>query len=197
MTDHVASRNAMSQTASPPQLSVFIATSLDGRIAAADGNLDWLTGAARPDEDYGYDDLLSSVDALAMGRGTYDHIAELDPLPFQNKPLYVFTHNPPPARNKVTFCSQTPRDAVTAWTSAGHRHVYVDGGRLISDFLAEDLIDTLTITTVPRILGGGPPLFHPHLPDSAWSLVTTRSYPSGLVTSSYARPPHLQEGLAV
>jgi len=172
---------------SPPLLSVFIATSLDGRIADADGSLDWLTSAAGPDEDYGYDALLDSVDALAMGRGTYNHIAEFDPLPFKGKPVYVFTHVSPPPRDGVTFWSMSPGEAVAAWSDAGHRHVYVDGGRLISDFLAEDLIDALTVTTVPHVLGDGPPLFHPHLPGSTWTLLTSRAYPSGLVTSRYER----------
>jgi len=62
-----------------PRLSVFLAASLDGFIATADGRLDWVEVAARPDEDNGYEGLMATVDALAMGRGTYDHIAHLDP----------------------------------------------------------------------------------------------------------------------
>jgi dihydrofolate reductase len=160
-------------------LSVFIATSLDGRIAAADGSLDWLITAAAPDEDYAYDAFLDSVDALAMGRGTYDHIAGLEPLPFKGKPVYVFTHHPPSPRANVTFWSLPPGEAVAAWAGAGHRHVYVDGGGVISD--------TLTITRVPRVLGDGPLLFHAHLPTSLWRLTASRAHPSGLVTSSYER----------
>ncbi|MBK9737953.1 MAG: hypothetical protein IPO93_00190 [Actinobacteria bacterium] len=86
-----------------PRVSVFIASSLDGFIATRDGSLAWLEAAAKEDEDYGFDAFLSSVDALAMGRGTYDHIAHLDPLPFGDRPVYVFTHRPPAPRPRVTF----------------------------------------------------------------------------------------------
>ena len=75
-----------------PLISVYIAASLDGFIARPDGSLDWLHAAALPEEDYGYDAFVAGVDALAMGRGTYDHIAHLQPLPFGGKPLFVFTH---------------------------------------------------------------------------------------------------------
>lgn len=170
-----------------PELSAFIATSLDGRIAAEGGSLDWLTAAARPDEDYGYDAFLRSVDALAMGRRTYDHIADHEPLPFHDKPVYVFTHRAPRPRRNVTFWSVRPDEAMAAWADAGLSHVYVDGGQLISDFLAAGLVDTLTITTAPCILGSGAPLFARLLPSSAWSLLGSQAYPSGMVTSTYRR----------
>ena len=110
------------------RLSVFIATSIDGYIATLDGSLDWLERAARPDEDYGFDEFLASVDALAMGRGTYDHIAHLDPLPFGERPVYVFTHRPPAPRAHVHFIRTDPAGgarptgpsrASTASTSTG------------------------------------------------------------------------------
>lgn len=171
----------------PPRLSVFLATSLDGFIADPDGGLDWLEQAARPGEDYGYDAFLSSVDALAMGRGTYDHIAGIDPLPFGDRPVFVFTHSPPAAREGVTFWQAGPREAVAHWQSRGFGRVYVDGGVLISAFLAEGLIDDLTITIVPRLLGDGLPLFHAGFPGSALALTGVRSWDSGLVSLSYER----------
>jgi dihydrofolate reductase len=83
---------------STTRLSVFIASSLDGYIATGDGSLIWLEQAASSDEDYGYSSLLESVDALATGGGTYDYIAHVDPLPFDGRPVFVFTHHPPPPR---------------------------------------------------------------------------------------------------
>ena len=96
------------------QLSVFIATSIDGYIADEGGSLDWLEGAARPDEDYGFETFIETVDALAMGRGTYDHIAHLDPLPFGDRQVYVFTHNPPP-RPGVTCRSVVHSPCGSTW----------------------------------------------------------------------------------
>jgi dihydrofolate reductase len=117
-----------------PQLSVFIACSVDGYIATRDGHLNWLDAAAKADEDYGWDRFIASVDALAMGRGTYDHIADVDPWPFAGKQVFGFTHRPPAARDGVTFWSVSPAEAVAHWTEVGLRRVYVDGGHLISAF---------------------------------------------------------------
>jgi dihydrofolate reductase len=170
------------------RLSVFVATSIDGYIATSDGSLDWLERAARPDEDYGFDDFLAEVDALAMGRGTYDHIAHLDPLPFGQRPVFVFTHRPPAPRAGVTFWELDPQQARAQWTDQGFDRVYVDGGRVISDFLAEGLIDDLILTTAPILLGSGRPLFHPGVLPADLLLDGVRSWPSGFVTRTYRRP---------
>ena len=169
------------------RLSVFIACSLDGYIATTEGSLDWLERAARPDEDYGYETFLASVDALAMGRGTYDHIAHLDPLPFGERRLFVFTHHPPSRRPGVTFWQHSPSEAASAWRELDLQRVYVDGGRLVSSFLADGLIDDLTITVVPVLLGSGRPLFHAGRPPVALSLTAVDHWASGLVNLSYER----------
>lgn len=170
-----------------PRLSVFIATSLDGYIATSDGNLDWLHNAATPGRDYGYATFMETVDALAMGRGTYDHIAALDPLPFDGRPLFVFTRQHPEPRTGVTFWQVEPAEALEQWARSGLARVYVDGGRLISSFLAVDLIDDLTITVVPVLLGSGLPLFHPSPVVRRFRLDGCASWPDGLVTLSYSR----------
>ncbi len=175
--------------ATRPQLSVFIATSLDGYIARPDGDLGWLEGAAREGEDYGYDTFMASVDALAMGRGTYDHVATMDPWPFAGRQLFVFTHRPAAARAGVVFWSTSVADAVAEWTRLGLRRVYVDGGQLISAFLAEGLVDDLTVTVVPRLLGDGLRLFHGGGVDQVLELRAVRPYPSGMVGLDYVRPP--------
>jgi dihydrofolate reductase len=169
-----------------PRLSVFIATSLDGYIASPDGSLDWLHEAAGDGQDYGYDAFIADVDALAMGRGTYDHIAAIDPLPFGARPVYVFTHRPPAARDGVTFWSPGVDEAIEAWTRSGFRRVYVDGGALIRSFLAVDAIDDLTITVAPVVLGAGIPLFRAELPRVDLVLEESRSFPSGMVRLRYA-----------
>ena len=171
------------------RLSVFIASSLDGYIATREGNLDWLERAASSDEDYGYDAFLEGVDALAMGRGTYDYIAHLNPMPFGGRPVYVFTHRPPPPRDGVTFWQESPRSALAHWSEKGLGRVYVDGGRLISDFLAQGLIDDLVITTVPVLLGDGLPLFHPIPVSTVLRLEAVKSWPSGFVSLTYSREP--------
>ncbi len=170
-------------------LSVYIASSLDGYIATLDDTLEWLDAAAGPDEDYGYDDFLGGVDALAMGRGTYDHIAHLEPLPFGDRPVYVFTHHPPRPRPGVTFWDLYPSAAAAQWSAAGLGRVYVDGGALIGAFLAEGLIDDMTLTTAPVLLGRGRPLFPPVDATSSWRLEAVQQWPSGMVQRRYRREP--------
>lgn len=170
------------------KLSVYIATSLDGYIASTDDDLAWLENAVGEGEDYGYDAFMSDIDALAMGRGTYDYIAHIDPLPFGERQLYVFTHRPPEPRDGVTFWAKTPEEALTHWEAEGVQHVYVDGGRLISDFLDVGLIDELTIATAPVLLGAGRPLFHPVSENpTALELVSMDKWPSGFVSRTYRR----------
>jgi len=172
---------------SSTRLSVFIASSLDGYIATRDGSLAWLEEAASSDEDYGYESFLENVDALAMGRGTYDHISHLDPLPFGGRPVFVFTHHPPRPREGVTFWQESPRGALKLWTRMGLDRVYVDGGALISGYLAEGLIDDLVITKVPVLLGDGLPLFHPIPVSARLRLDDVKSWPSGFVNLTYSR----------
>ena len=169
------------------RVSVFIASSLDGYIATRDGSLAWLEEAAASDEDYGYESFLGTVDALAMGRGTYDHIADLDPLPFGARPVFVFTHHPPGPREGVTFWQESPWTALDRWNAIGLGRVYLDGGALISEFLAQGLIDDLVLTKVPVLLGDGLPLFHRIPVSTRLVLDSVHSWPSGFVNLTYSR----------
>ena len=169
-------------------MSVFIASRLDGYIATRDGSLAWFDEAASRDEDDGYESFLATVDALAMGRGTYDHIAYLDPLPFAGQPVFVFTHRPPPPRAGVTFWQESPGGALERWNGMGLNRVYVDGGALISQFLGQGLIDDLVLTKVPILLGDGIPLFHPLPASTRLRLEGVQSWPGGFVNLTYSRP---------
>ncbi len=169
------------------RISVYIATSIDGYIATEDESLAWLEAAGSPDEDYGFQGFLDSVDALAMGRGTYDHIQHLDPLPFGERDVFVFTSRSSVPRHGVTFWSTDPRQALDEWRRRGLKRVYVDGGVLISAFLAEGLVDDMLLTTVPILLGRGRPLFHPVSRVQPMRLTGVQEFPSGMVNRSYQR----------
>jgi dihydrofolate reductase len=169
-----------------PQIEVYIAMSLDGYIAQPDGGIGWLEEAAAPGEDYGFEAFLAGVDAVAMGRGTYDVIADVADLPYGTRPVYVFTHRRPGARAGFTFWARTPDEAVADWAVSGHTSVYLDGGALVSQFLAAGLVDALTVTVVPVLLGGGLALFHPGPRSTALRLVGVDSWPSGMAQLRYA-----------
>jgi dihydrofolate reductase len=167
---------------------VFIASSVDNYIATEDDSLDWLNAASRSDEDYGYQSFMSSVDCVAMGRRTWDSIEAIDPLPFADRRVYVFTHRPPTsARPEITFWDASPSQALDEWSRLGVEHVYIDGGQLISSFLAEGLVDDLVLTKIPVLLGSGRPLFTRVEKTTSLTLESVEAFPSGIVNLRYSR----------
>jgi len=166
--------------------SVFVGTSLDGFIARANGDLDFLpTGGGEP---HGYDEFMATVDALVIGRKTFDTVLTLAPWPYGEKPVFVLsTHAlaPTPPGAIVERMSGAPADIVAQLAARGIRHIYVDGGITIQRFLHAGLIHRLIITRVPVLIGGGIPLFGAVERDIPLKHVATRHYASGLVQSEY------------
>lgn len=171
--------------------SVFIATSLDGYIARPDGALDWLPGAdgsALP-EDHGYDAFFASVDVVVLGRGSFEAVRAFSPWPYDDKPVRVLTHGalelPAALRATVAVRSGTPAEIVEGLAREGFGHAYVDGGRTIQGFLRAGLVQKLTLTRVPVLLGAGIPLFGALPHDVPLLHVRTRALANGLVQSEY------------
>ena len=167
--------------------SVFIATSLDGFIARLDGGLDWLP--ADGGEPHGYDEFMATVDALVIGRKTFETVLTFDAWPYGTKPVVVLSTRPSelraPADAVCDFMDGTPDEIVTRLTQRGMKHLYIDGGVTIQGFLKAGLIQRLTITRIPVLLGSGISLFGSLPRDIRLEHVATRSYPSGMVQSEY------------
>jgi riboflavin biosynthesis pyrimidine reductase len=85
----------------------------------------------------------------------------------------------------VSVADEAPAALVERLGAAGLRHLYVDGGQTIRSFLAAGLVDELTITTVPVLIGEGRPLFGAPMVDLGASLVASRAYPFGFVQSTW------------
>ncbi len=142
---------------------VYIATSLDGFIATSDGGLNWLDEIPNLEKsDFGYAEFMSGVDAIVMGRKTFEKILTFDDWPY-DKPVYVLSKSkvniPKELENKVEILNGTPRKVTNLLKELGHQNLYIDGGITIQGFLEEDLIDKMIITRVPVLLGEGIPLF--------------------------------------
>ena len=142
---------------------VYIATSLDGFIAASDGGLEWLEEIPNPEKsDYGFAEFMSSIDALVMGRKTFDKVLTFDSWPY-NKPVYVLSKSgikvPKELDGKVKVVNGNLKIVVDQLNELGHQSLYIDGGITIQNFLEEDLIDEMIITRIPILLGEGIPLF--------------------------------------
>lgn len=170
--------------------SVFVGTSLDGFMARVDGQLDFLP----PDggEAHGYDEFMATVDAMVIGRKTYETVLSFDAWPYGEKPVVVLSTKPlaPAPRGAVVeHLMGAPADIVAQLAARGIQHIYVDGGITIQRFLQAGLIQRLIITRVPVLIGAGTPLFGALERDIALRHVATRQYTSGLVQSEYIIPP--------
>lgn len=168
-----------------PRCSVFIAISLDGFIARANGAFDWLSIVEREGEDYGFKQFFDAIDTLVMGRKTYETALGFGAWPYAGKRCVVLTGSSRVSRHGEEFHSGDLAQLVERLASEGTKHVYVDGGATIARFLAAKLVDDVTVSVIPILLGEGVPLA-PHVGhDVRLRLVEHRAYESGLVQLNY------------
>lgn len=167
------------------KVKLFIATSLDGHIARADGRIDWLFH----DADYGYAAFYDSIDAVVMGRRTYDDVLGLGPYPYADKAGYVFSHSrPASAAEHVEFVSGPPGELVARLRETAGKDIWLVGGAgLAASFLDDDLVDEFILSVHPIVLGSGIPLFPRQGREVALTLRGATSFESGLVQLRYER----------
>ena len=167
--------------------SVFVGVSVDGFLARADGALDFLdTGGNAP---HGYDEFIASVDALVIGRKTFETVLGFGGWAYGSKPVFVWTSRPlPPTPPEATVerVVGTPAAILDTVGKRGLGHVYVDGGITIQQFLAANLIQRMIVTRVPVLIGSGIPLFGALPKDILLRHVATRTFAGGLVQTEYA-----------
>jgi dihydrofolate reductase len=175
------------------KVSVYIATSLDGFIAGDDGRLDWLdeANAVVPNgEDCGFSAFMDTVDTLIMGRKTYEKVLSFGAWPYGGKPVVVLSRNsisfPSGLPDCVTCSSESAGDLLKRLSVEGAKHVYVDGGITIQRFLSDGLIDEITLTVIPVILGGGIQLFAAAGTDVKLTHIRTNVFDFGFVQTTYS-----------
>ena len=165
---------------------VFIASSLDGFMAADDDDLSWLPPPTNT-EDHGYRSFMAQIGALLIGRRTYDVASGFGEWPYEELPVLVATHRTLAAqRPTVRAVTGSIQDLVArAQEAASGRDVYLDGGSLIRQALDSGLVSELTVTLVPVVLGRGHPLFAGSAKRHRFALLSTKSFDSGLVQLVY------------
>lgn len=169
------------------KISVFVGVSVDGFMARENGALDFLP----PDggEPHGYEEFMASVDVLVIGRKTFETVLSYPEWPYGNKRVIVLSSHAldlSRARGaRVEQMAGSPAEIAARLENDGVRHIYVDGGATIQGFLRAGLIQHLTITRVPVLIGGGIPLFGALPGDIRLRHVSTETYASGLVKSEY------------
>jgi dihydrofolate reductase len=168
-------------------VSVFVGTSVDGFIARPNGELDWLpAGGGEP---HGYDEFIASVDAIVIGRKTFETVLGFAEWPYGDKRVVVLSSRPVDLSavrgGVIEQMGGPPGEIVSRLAAAGAKHLYVDGGITIQGFLRAGLVQRLVITRVPVLIGEGIPLFGSVPRDIRLQHVATRHYASGLVQSEY------------
>lgn len=172
--------------------SVFIATSLDGYIADKNGGIEWLNSVPNPNnDDMGYVEFINEIDALVMGRTTFETVLGFDlDWPYE-QPVFVLSNKlkeiPESHKGKAFLVKGTLTEILNQIHEKGFNRLYVDGGTTIRNFLKEDLIDEMVLTTIPILLGGGSSLFQ-ELPNVLnFDLIGTKTYLNQITQSHYKR----------
>jgi dihydrofolate reductase len=184
---------------------VFLGMSVDGFIARPDGTLSFLDGdgSGSPDDgsppddgslptpddgaggDFGFGEFVASIDAIVMGRSTYEFIQPFADWPYQGKPVHVLSSTLEPGADDRITVHRSFDDALAALDAAGYRRVYVDGGRTVHQFLRAGLIADLTLSRVPVLIGTGLTPFGELAADIRLEHVRTQTFPGGMVQSTY------------
>lgn len=176
----------------PNKNIVFIAKSLDGYISDKNNNLDWLNDIPNPNQiDMGFNKLIDEIDAIILGKTTFQTILGFNiPWPYL-KPVFVLSNTltevPSELKQKVTILKGNLTDILKVIHNQGFLKLYIDGGNTIQNFLKEDLIDELIITTIPILLGGGTPLFGKLDNPLKFDLIESNVFLNQIVQSKYKR----------
>ena len=164
--------------------SVFVGTSLDGFIARRNDAFDFLP--VDGGEPHGYPEFIAGIDAIVLGRRTFEVVAKMETWPYPDgKRVVVLTHRALPDGFPVETMSGTPEEIVAKLAASGALELYIDGGETIQEFLRAGEIQRITITRVPVLIGDGISLFGPVPHDVRVRHVATRTFASGLVQSEY------------
>ncbi|KFA97485.1 dihydrofolate reductase family protein [Vibrio sp. ER1A] len=171
---------------------VYIGTSLDGYIADKNNGLDWLHDVPNPEgSDFGFAEFMDRVDGLVMGRNTLEIVLSFGIEWPYSKPVFVLSNTltkvPEGYEDKVFLVKGKLSDIVSDLNSKGYKNLYIDGGKTIQSFLAEDLIDEMIITTIPVLLGGGIPLFGELDKPLKFQHVSAERYADYIVKNRYVK----------
>lgn len=168
---------------------LYIATSIDGYIAKPDDNLDFLSIVEQEGQDYGYAEFLKTVDAVILGRKTYDKVISLGfDFPHADKDTYIITRSPRPNIGSVKFYAGNLKSLVIKLKSENGKNIFCDGGaEIVNELLKDNLIDEFIISVIPILLGNGTKLFNDGRPEQKLELVSTKQYDKGLTQLHYKR----------
>ena len=172
-------------------LSLFIATSLDGYIAKPNDDLSFLKLVEKEGEDYGYSEFTASIDTIILGRKTYDYVLkEIGSTHYDNgqRDVYVITRTERPQIGRTTFYTGNLTELVQQLKLKDGLNIYCDGGaEIIHELLQHNLIDEFIISIIPILVGNGTRLFRDCRPEQQLEFVSAKSFDTGLTQLYYKR----------
>lgn len=166
---------------------LFIAASLDGFIAKPNDDMEFLSIVEEEGQDYGYFEFVNSIDTVIMGRKTYDWVMKQVPeFPHADKKTYIITRTPKPDIGNIKFYTGDLKELILRLKQEKGKDIFIDGGAEIANLLMkENLIDEYIISVVPIVVGDGVRLFKEGLPEQKLNLISSKSFPKGLIQLHY------------
>ncbi len=168
---------------------VHIASSVDGYIARADGDLEWLTARPAPAGFYGINAFMQSIDTKVLGRKTYEASLRIGAKFDSKQRTIVFSQRPRPADapGAVEFTDEAIGSFMSRLRSSPGKHIWLmGGGGLIASFLDAGAVDEFVISVVPVFVGDGIPLIARGPRLVPLLLQSTENFEGGLVQLHYA-----------
>lgn len=172
------------------KIILYIAASIDGRIAEPDGGIEWLSGFPITEEiNYGYKEFIASIDTIIMGGRSWRELSNMDAMDtYADKLVYVVSHQNWGEKGNVKFITENITEYVATLRNDSGKDIWLfGGGKLISILLAADLIDEMRITYIPIVLGQGISLFPEQAKESHWKLSGSKPYENGTLQVVYQR----------
>lgn len=168
------------------KLILYISMSLDGYIAKLNDDLQFLELVEKEGEDYGYENFISTVDTIIIGRKTFDWIVGKVDFPYSDKITYVISQSPKlDSQDKIYYTNDLISLVVKLKAEAGKNIFCVGGAEIINTLLVENLIDEMIISIIPIVLGDGIKLFKSEIPEQKINLLSTKKFDTGLVQLHY------------
>ena len=166
----------------------YVGASADGFIAKKDGDVSWLEESGVPLEETGYEEFYATVDALVMGRKTYEMIVSFGEASYGDKPVWICTNGQIKAMGGCNLQPNlSPEDIVKSAQDMGIKHLWlVGGGSLASSYLEKSLLTNISVTQIPIILGEGIPLFGTINGSKLLKLESTQTISSELIQINYS-----------
>ena len=172
------------------KIILYIAASIDGRIAEPDGGIEWLSEYPITEEmNYGYKDFFASIDTIVMGGRSWREMSNMDAMgAYADKTVYVVSHHDWGEKGNIKFITENVIEHISALRNEPGKDIWLfGGGELISMLLAADLIDEMCISYIPVILGEGISLFPNNPKESKWTITETKVYNSGILKVDYQK----------